>query len=115
MDERQNKPSFAIWCAVTIVCVPLLYPLSFGPACKLVGRDVLPRQATFWFYRPLPHNPAEGGWPMWPYAKLLGIHPVSLHVQDAVLDLEDEKKAARVNHPAETPDAWSESGRPPAR
>jgi len=59
-----------------------------------VCRDYLPRTATYRFYRPLLHNAAEGRWPMSPYARLWGIHPVYLFIQDYALDLDDQNRAA---------------------
>jgi hypothetical protein len=48
----RKKPGVAFWAAV-VVAVALLYPLSFGPACWLADRDLLPDRLTESIYRPL--------------------------------------------------------------
>jgi hypothetical protein len=51
MDER--KPPVWPWIAALLVGLPTLYGATFGPACWLVGRQVLPARHTSAAYRPL--------------------------------------------------------------
>jgi hypothetical protein len=37
MTTSRAKPGMAFWATVVLVVVPLLYVLSFGPACWLLG------------------------------------------------------------------------------
>lgn len=48
-----RKPPIWPWVVVVLVGVPLLYVGSFGPACWLVGRNVLSARFTSAVYRPL--------------------------------------------------------------
>jgi hypothetical protein len=41
------------WIVALLIGLPLLYVVSFGPACWLVSRDALPRLRTARLYRPL--------------------------------------------------------------
>jgi len=38
MTSRKN-PGVAFWATAIVVCLPLLYVLSFGPACWWVAKD----------------------------------------------------------------------------
>ena len=64
MTDRK-KPSAGFWITVALVAVLVGYPLSFGPACWLVRREKLSRQATARIYNPLlwvifnRHNPIK--------------------------------------------------------
>ena len=48
-----RKPSGWFWLVVLLTAAPLLYILSFAPACALVSRHILPFAETARFYRPL--------------------------------------------------------------
>jgi hypothetical protein len=38
----RKKPGVAFWATVAVVVVPLLYVLSFGPACWITDQDWCP-------------------------------------------------------------------------
>jgi hypothetical protein len=53
MSPSRNKPGVAFWATVVVVCLPIAYVLSFGPACWInshtgTGYSALPR-----VYRPI--------------------------------------------------------------
>jgi hypothetical protein len=48
-----KKPTAGSWITVLFVAVLVGYPLSFGPACWLSDRDVLPTVPLYRAYRPL--------------------------------------------------------------
>jgi hypothetical protein len=52
MTLSRKKPGVAFWAAVVLV-IGLLYVASFGPACWLCDRDLLPAQQTRGFYNPV--------------------------------------------------------------
>jgi hypothetical protein len=52
MTSRKHH-SAAFWATVVVVAVLVGYPLSFGPACWLVDRQLLPSQPARSFYDPL--------------------------------------------------------------
>jgi hypothetical protein len=43
MPPDRKKPGLAFWAIVVVVVGLVAYPLSFGPVCWLVNRDVLPQ------------------------------------------------------------------------
>ena len=49
----RNNPGVAFWATVLVVVVLMAYPLSFGPACWLVRRELLSPVVAAHFYRPL--------------------------------------------------------------
>jgi len=49
MTASPKKPGVAFWATVAMVVVLVAYPLSYGPACWLVGHRLLPN----WTMRPL--------------------------------------------------------------
>ncbi len=51
MTDR--RPSAGFWAALFLLGLPLLYILTFGPACWLVTRERIPMRATAKVYRPL--------------------------------------------------------------
>jgi hypothetical protein len=57
MTDRK-KPGVAFWATVVLVCLPLLYIASFGPACWIRLNRVLPNSEILldvhlFVYRPL--------------------------------------------------------------
>ena len=54
MTDRK-KPSAAFWITVALVAVLVGYPLSFGPACWLADRGLIPTTAAVQAYHPLVH------------------------------------------------------------
>jgi hypothetical protein len=52
MTDRK-KPGVAFWATVVVVCLPLLYVLSFGPACWLVDRGWLSARRASQVFRPI--------------------------------------------------------------
>ena len=50
---NSRKPSGWFWLVVLLTVAPIIYVLSFGPACLLVEKDMLPIVRTAEFYRPL--------------------------------------------------------------
>ncbi len=50
MTSDRKKPGVAIWATVVVL---VAYPLSFGPACWLCARNLLPLRATSIAYSPL--------------------------------------------------------------
>jgi hypothetical protein len=61
-DSR--KPSFGFWVTILVASVPLVYVLSFSPACYLVDRGSLPACETARFYRPLIRGATYNFWPI---------------------------------------------------
>ena len=50
----RKKPGVAFWASVLVVCLmPILYILSFGPACGLLARGAIPFAPTAAVYRPI--------------------------------------------------------------
>ena len=39
MTDLKKKPGVAFWATVGVVCLPLIYMLSFGPACWWCSRS----------------------------------------------------------------------------
>jgi len=121
--------AFVIWLTVRIINrpdrrhrrlvalaigLPLLYVLSFGPAAVLIDRHLLPRRATFRFYKPLLWNATEHDWPMAQYMRAWGIHQGWLRVQAYAIFIKDwpwpewpEQRPVKPQIP--NPDAPSES------
>jgi hypothetical protein len=50
-DHR--KPGVAYWATVVVVCLPLLYVLSFGPACWISSRTGMGVYKLPTLYRPI--------------------------------------------------------------
>jgi hypothetical protein len=48
-----RRERWAKWTAVTVVCSPVLYVLSFGPACWIVSRTDCGHTAVTEAYRPI--------------------------------------------------------------
>ena len=46
MTPSRKNPGVAFWATVVVVVVLVAYPLSFGPACWLASRDLLPAWAV---------------------------------------------------------------------
>jgi hypothetical protein len=44
MTADPKKPGVAFWASMAVVCLPLLYVLSFGPACWASSRGIVPYQ-----------------------------------------------------------------------
>ena len=42
MTEPRSKPGWALWTAVVLVGLPILYVLSFGPACWWMSEQPIP-------------------------------------------------------------------------
>jgi len=54
MDDKQTaKPMTGCFIAVAVIVLAILYPLSAGPAVRLVVRDVMPAGTFFVIYAPL--------------------------------------------------------------
>lgn len=51
--SQERRPSLGFWTTVAVVAAPLVYIMSFGVACWLVTREVLPARPTARVYRPL--------------------------------------------------------------
>jgi hypothetical protein len=47
-----KKPGVAFWTTVVVVAALVAYPLSFGPACWLGDRGVVPESIPRFVYRP---------------------------------------------------------------
>jgi hypothetical protein len=70
MTSRKH-PSAAFWATVVVVAVLVGYPLSFGSACWLAGRGVVPMKATRMAYWPLVRiTVSRQGTPLASYAEL---------------------------------------------
>jgi hypothetical protein len=52
MTDRK-KPGVAFWATVALVVVLVGYPLSFGPACWLMYREMLTPEDVYCAYRPV--------------------------------------------------------------
>ena len=48
-----KRPGVAFWATVGLVVVLVGYPLSFGPACWMVDRRLIPHDVTKFAYVPL--------------------------------------------------------------
>jgi hypothetical protein len=57
----RKKPSVAFWATVALVVVLVGYPLSFGPACWLVGTGVLKHDPVLTVYKPIVRLSVECG------------------------------------------------------
>jgi hypothetical protein len=53
MRSGSPRPSFGFWATILVVSIPLLYVLSFSPACYLVDYGSLPALEVARVYRPL--------------------------------------------------------------
>jgi hypothetical protein len=53
MTSDRKKPGVALWATVVLVVVPLLYVLSFGPACWISSRTGIGASVVGPFYRPI--------------------------------------------------------------
>ncbi len=67
MSEPQKKAGVGFWITVALVAVLVGYPLSFGPACWLVRKAILPTKPVAIVYQPLVKRASvrriERGWP----------------------------------------------------
>ena len=80
MSEDRNKPGVAFWATVVVVVVPILYVVSFGPACWLGDRKVIPESIPRFVYRPLArflvrYCPDQAGTAMAAYGRWGSGHP----------------------------------------
>jgi hypothetical protein len=50
-DDR--KKSLWLWIVALLIGLPVLYVASFGPACQLADRGIIPDTATTTLYHPL--------------------------------------------------------------
>jgi hypothetical protein len=60
MTTDRKKPGVAFWATVALVVVLVVYPLSFGPACWLDSRTLLPAWSVRFlrsFYSPMLDGP----------------------------------------------------------
>jgi hypothetical protein len=89
MTDDRKKPGVAFWATVGLVVVLVGYPLSFGPACWIVGRTetsiVKYAEIMYWpilRIAALDHSDGEG-----PVADAIhdyanfGVHPDSVRVE----------------------------------
>src|SRR5262245_45043497 len=53
MTSARNKPGVAFWATVVVVCLPLLYTLSFGPACWITSSTAVRTRTTGKLYYPV--------------------------------------------------------------
>ena len=53
MTSARNKPGVAFWATVFVISLPLLYVLSFGPACWITSRLSLSGDWLVFAYRPM--------------------------------------------------------------
>ena len=53
MTSDRKHPSAAFWPAVALVAALVAYPLSFGPACWIMNRDVIRIRRVCTIYRPI--------------------------------------------------------------
>jgi hypothetical protein len=51
--NRRKKPTLALRMVIVLFCLMGIYYLSFGPACWMVDRGVLPLLSVARSYRPL--------------------------------------------------------------
>src|SRR5262249_25893692 len=72
MSHDRKKASPWPWIVALLIGLPVLYVASFGPACWLFGRGILPCELTIDAYRPLIHlsfsQAPISGWLRW-YAR----------------------------------------------
>jgi hypothetical protein len=52
MGEKRKKPVWP-WIVALLIGLPVLYVVSFGPACWLTDRGVIPEELACQFYDPL--------------------------------------------------------------
>jgi len=53
MSEARKKPTAGFWITVALVAVLVGYPPSFGPACWMTDRGLIPRTVAGTVYDPL--------------------------------------------------------------
>jgi hypothetical protein len=53
MTSDRKKPGVAFCATVVVVVGRVAYPLSFGPACWLVARGMIPFSPTAAIYKPI--------------------------------------------------------------
>jgi hypothetical protein len=53
MMTDRKKPGVAFWASVVLICLPLLYVLSFGPACWITSRTETGASAIGTAYWPI--------------------------------------------------------------
>jgi hypothetical protein len=53
MTSDRNKPGVAFWATVVVVALPLIYVLSFGPACWISSHSGIGVYALPKVYRPI--------------------------------------------------------------
>jgi len=53
MSEPKKKPGVAFWGTVVVVCLPIAYVLSFGPACWFSSHTGIGVFALRTVYRPI--------------------------------------------------------------
>jgi hypothetical protein len=69
MTSDRKKPGVAFWATVVVVCLPIAYVLSFGPACWISSRTCAkftPRSRRGHYYVPVL------GTVYWPLLQLAG-------------------------------------------
>jgi hypothetical protein len=59
MSDSRKKPGVAFWATVVVVVLLVVYPLSFGPACWLADRQILPRVTIARIFSPLLDRPSD--------------------------------------------------------
>ena len=70
----RKKPGMVFWATVVVVCLPLLYVASFGPACWAVGRGVLSAEYAAVVYRPIVVATYKGpAWAAGPLCRIAGM------------------------------------------
>lgn len=74
--DGPRKRSWRTWVAAILFALPLAYFISFGPACGLIDRGVVPKSALKSVYGPC-YRLATGGIPyvavvFWMWAELFG-------------------------------------------
>jgi len=60
-DRKSREGAWAKWTAVGLVVVLVGYPLSFGPACWLADRGLIPTTVVVQAYYPLAFALAHSG------------------------------------------------------
>jgi hypothetical protein len=59
-----RRERWAKWTLASVVCLPMLYVLTFGPVCLLCERGVVPQRAAWIAFRPLTWLCAHGPDPL---------------------------------------------------
>jgi hypothetical protein len=71
-----RRERWAKWTALGVICLPLLYVMSLGPVCALVGRGALPASILKIAFRPCLDLAIEGPEivhsAIWAWAKVCG-------------------------------------------